>query len=94
MNNDASESASIKELNNSICAGAGCTKPSRKRIMFDLGFSACFCYQCGNELVREGIGETAKFVDVQIRKPYATTTLKTVTFGSQPDDRLSDTTGH
>jgi hypothetical protein len=46
----------IKEVKNLLCGISGCTNPVEKKIVFQLGFSAGFCSNCGNELMKEGLG--------------------------------------
>ncbi len=45
-----------KEVYNEVCEASGCNVTATKRIIFPLGFSACFCDKCAHELIRSGMG--------------------------------------
>lgn len=46
----------IKELDNILCGSSGCTRPSKKKVFFSIGFSANFCEECTNALIRDNLG--------------------------------------
>jgi hypothetical protein len=46
-----------KSIHNVLCASNGCDRTATKRILFSLlGFSACFCQKCADELIQNNIG--------------------------------------
>lgn len=46
-----------KSIKNPVCGLEGCAKPSMRKIVFHLGFSAGFCNDCAKLLVEQGLGE-------------------------------------
>jgi hypothetical protein len=45
----------IKRINNSICGYRDCKRTSNVRLFFALGFSARFCDDCSEILLRDGL---------------------------------------
>jgi hypothetical protein len=45
-----------KSLKNKRCGSSECDNPSKKRVLFSLGFSASFCEKCAEELIRNKLG--------------------------------------
>jgi hypothetical protein len=43
-----------KSLKNKRCGSSGCDNPSKKRVLFSLGFSASL--KCADELIRNNLG--------------------------------------
>jgi hypothetical protein len=45
-----------KEVKNPMCGFQNCDNPCGVKISFQLGFSAWFCSDCANKLIRDGLG--------------------------------------
>jgi hypothetical protein len=46
-----------KYLDNQICGFNGCIKPATVRVTFQVGFSARFCDECSDIMIKEGLGK-------------------------------------
>jgi hypothetical protein len=46
-----------KSIRNQICGVNKCNKPATKLIIFPLGFSAKFCNECADFLIKKGMGK-------------------------------------
>jgi hypothetical protein len=49
-------------VRNPVCGGNGCNRDVKKRVDFELGFSAGFCEDCAERLKQQGL--TAKVTDI------------------------------
>ena len=52
----------IVSVENCICGSKGCDKEAKKKVGFELGFSAGFCENCAINLQRQGL--TIKVTDI------------------------------
>jgi hypothetical protein len=46
----------IKKIDNLLCGTTGCTRFAKRKVSFPIGFSANFCEECTNALIRDNIG--------------------------------------
>ena len=46
----------IKEIGNLLCGTTGCARPAKRKVFFSIGFSANFCEECTDALIRDNIG--------------------------------------
>jgi hypothetical protein len=49
-----------KSIKNLVCGFNECNKPSTRKIVFRFGFSAGFCNECAELLIRQGLGELGR----------------------------------
>jgi hypothetical protein len=52
----------IVPVENRICGSKGCDKEAKKKVDFELGFSAGFCENCASNLQLQGL--TIKVMDI------------------------------
>jgi hypothetical protein len=52
----------IASVGNRICGSNNCNREAKRKVEFGLGFSAGFCNDCADDLMRQGL--TKKVTDI------------------------------
>jgi hypothetical protein len=57
----------IKEVRNTFCGKNKCKRQATIKIIFPLGFSAGFCAECAEELIKEGVGAEKRHLNKEMK---------------------------
>jgi hypothetical protein len=57
----------IKEVRNTFCGKSKCRRQATIKIIFPLGFSAGFCAECAEELIKDGVGVEKRHLNKEMK---------------------------